>query len=125
MESRQRLRRLAGGFGLLLAAGIVYALLVERTGLAFPCAFRTLTHLLCPGCGVTRLCLALLRGDLAGAWQANPALLAMLPALAVLAVRLSLRYVREGSALPQGWEKPLVWTLLALLLAWGAARNLI
>ena len=47
MESRLRLRRVAGGFGLLLAAGIVYALWVERTGLAFPCAFRTLTHLMC------------------------------------------------------------------------------
>lgn len=125
MESRQRLRRLAGGFGLLLAAGIVYALWVERTGLAVPCVFRALTHLLCPGCGVTRLCLALLQGDLAGAWQANPALLVMLPVLAVLAIRLSLRYVREGAALPCGWEKPLVWVLLALLLVWGAVRNLI
>lgn len=124
MESRQRLRRLAGGFGLVLAAGVVYALWVEHTGLAFPCAFRTLTHLLCPGCGVTRLCLALLQGDLSGAWQANPALLLMLPVLALLAVRLSIRYVREGDALPRGWEAPLVWALLALLLAWGVIRNL-
>lgn len=125
MESRLRLRRVAGGFGLLLAAGIVYALWVEHTGLAFPCAFRTLTHLMCPGCGATRLCLALLQCDLAGAWQANPALLVMLPVLAALAARLSLRYVQEGTALPQGWERPLVWALLALLLAWGVARNII
>lgn len=116
---------MAGGFGLLLAAGIIYALWVERTGLAFPCPFRTVTHLLCPGCGVTRLCLALLQGDLAGAWQSNPALLLMLPLLTVLALRLAHRYVREGAALPRGWETPLIWGLLALLLAWGAIRNLI
>ena len=43
------------------------------------CPFWKFTGLLCPGCGVTRMCLALLRLDLAGAWRANPALLLALP----------------------------------------------
>ncbi len=125
MERRHRLSRLLGGAGLLLAAGLAYALWVRATGLALPCPFRAVTGLLCPGCGVTRLCLALLRGDWAGAWRANPALLPMLPILAALAVRLSVRYVREGSAVLTRRENALVWVLAALLAAWGILRNLI
>ncbi|MFG6353225.1 MAG: DUF2752 domain-containing protein [Oscillospiraceae bacterium] len=125
MERRRRLSRLLGGAGLLLAAGLAYALWVRATGLALPCPFRAVTGLLCPGCGVTRLCLALLRGDWAGAWRANPALLPMLPILAALAVRLSVRYVREGSAVLTRRENALVWVLAALLAAWGILRNLI
>lgn len=125
MERRRRLSRLLGGAGLLLAAGLAYALWVRATGLALPCPFRAVTGLLCPGCGVTRLCLALLRGDWAGAWRANPALLPMLPILAALAVRLSVRYVREGSAVLTRRENALVWVLTALLAAWGILRNLI
>lgn len=124
-ERRRRLGRLLGGAGLLLAAGLAYALWVRATGLALPCPFRAVTGLLCPGCGITRLCLALLRGDWAGAWRANPALLPMLPILAALAVRLSVRYVREGSAVLTRRENALVWVLTALLAAWGIVRNLI
>jgi hypothetical protein len=122
---RIRLRRLGGGCALLLAAGLGYALWVRLTGLALPCPFRAVTGLLCPGCGVTRLCLALLRGDWAAAWQANPILLLLLPVLAVLLIRTALRYVREGGAIGPKWERGLVWAMVGLLAAWGVVRNLI
>ena len=109
----------------LLAAGLGYALWVRLTGLAIPCLFRAVTGFLCPGCGVTRLCLALLRGDWAAAWNANPVLLLLLPVLAVLAVRLGVRYVREGRAAGSRWENALMWAVAALLVAWGFVRNLI
>lgn len=125
MERGNRLRRLLGAGGLLLAAGLAYALWVRATGLALPCFFRTVTGLQCPGCGVTRLCLALLRGDIAGAWRANPVLLLLLPALAVLGVRLAVRYVRDSRAAPTRPERTLVWVMIALLAAWGVVRNLI
>ena len=124
MERRDRLRRLLGGGGLLLAAGLAYALWVRATGLALPCPFRAVTGFQCPGCGVTRLCLSLLRGDLPGAWRANPALLLLLPVLAALGVRLAARYVREGRAVPTRGETALVWAMIALLAVWGIARNL-
>lgn len=125
MDQTRRLRRLCGGCALLLGAGLGYALWVRLTGLALPCPLRAVTGLLCPGCGVTRLCLALLRGDFGAAWQANPVLLLLLPALAVLAVRLAVRYVREGRTTGPGWENALIWAMVGLLAAWGVVRNFI
>jgi hypothetical protein len=37
-----------------------------------PCPFRLATDLECPGCGMTRSCLSLVRGDFAAAWHLNP-----------------------------------------------------
>jgi hypothetical protein len=82
------------------------------------------TGLLCPGCGMTRLCLALLRGDWGGAWAANPMLLVLLPPLALLAGGIAVRYVREGRTAGPRWENVLCWILAALLVIWGVVRNL-
>ena len=124
MERSRRLRRVLAGGGVLLAAGLGYALWVGFTGLALPCPFRAATGLLCPGCGVTRLCLALLRGNFPAAWSANPVLLLLLPVLAALAVRIAVRYVREGRTAGPRWENVLCWILAALLVIWGVVRNL-
>ena len=110
--------------GALAMSGLGYALWVRLTGLAVPCPFRAVTGWLCPGCGVTRLCLALLRWDWTAAWNANPVLLLMLPVLAALGVRSAVRYVREDAAVPK-WESALLWAVTALLIVWGAARNLL
>ena len=110
---------------MLLAAGLAYAWFCTATGLAIPCPFRLATGLQCPGCGVTRMCLALLRLDLAGAWRYNPGLLAISPLLALLVLRVALRYVRSGDSMPRGWERPLLWALVAWLLIWGVLRNLV
>lgn len=122
--SKTRLFRLLRGAGLLLALGLGYALFCTRTGWAIPCPFRTVTGLLCPGCGVTRMCLSLLRLDIAAAWQANPGLLLMLPPLGLLLGRLGVRYVKTGSTRLLRWEQVLVWSMVIALLLYGVTRNL-
>ena len=119
----ERKLRLFAVCGALLGLGLSYAVWLRLTGLAVPCLFRTVTGRLCPGCGVTRLCLALLRWDWAEAWSANPVLLLMLPVLAALGVRLAVRYVREGSSAGPKWESALLWVMTILLVIWGAVRN--
>lgn len=77
-----------------------------------------------PGCGVTRMCLCLLRLDIVGAREANPVLLVLLPFGLLLALRLAVRYVKSG-----GWrltkaENIGVWTACAVLLIFGVVRNI-
>ncbi len=121
---RQRLNALLLRCAVLVGAGAAYAGLIAVLGRGLYCPFWRLTGLLCPGCGVTRMCLALLRLDLAGAWRANAALLLALPMLILLAVRLMWVYVRTGRRMPSRGEERLIWGLVVYFLAWGVLRNL-
>lgn len=121
---RQRLNALLLRCAVLVGAGAAYAGLIAVLGRGLYCPFWRLTGLLCPGCGVTRMCLALLHLDLAGAWRANAALLLALPVLILLAVRLMWVYVRTGRRMPSRGEERLIWGLVVYFLAWGVLRNL-
>lgn len=121
---KTRVQALAARAGLILGIGLAYALFWRLTGLALPCPFHALTGLWCPGCGVSRMCLALLRGDMAAAWDHNPALMLLGPALALLLGKMGAGYVRTGRTQPTRGERAAVWVLAALLLAFGVLRNL-
>ena len=73
------------------------------------CAFRHLSGQPCPLCGATHACAALLDGNLAAAWQANPGLLPLVALAAIHTVTLSLEALagrRIGSSRP--WRT--AWT---------------
>lgn len=123
-EAKHRLKRLLLLAGLILGIGLAYAVFVRLSGLSIPCPFHAVTGLFCPGCGVTRMCLALLRLDFAAAWQATPVLLLLLPVLAALLLRQAVRYVKTGRSTLSRGESALVWGMAAVLLLWGIARNL-
>ena len=114
---KERLKKLAIGGAVLVGLGAAYTALILVIGRGLYCPFWKLTDLLCPGCGVTRMCLALLRLDVAAAWRANAALM--------LAARIALRYVRTGQKLPSRGEERVFWVLLIYFLAWGVLRNLL
>lgn len=122
--SKKRLFKLVLWAGLILGIGLAYALFCRLTGLAVPCPLHLATGLWCPGCGVTRMSLSLLRLDLMAAWRANPGLLLLSPVLALLSLRLAARYVRTGAARLTGRENALVWCMAVLMLAYGVIRNL-
>ena len=124
-EQRRRLKRLALAALALLLAGLAYAALVRTTGAALPCPFHALTGLECPGCGVTRMCLALLELDPGAAWRANQGLFVLLPFLAVLAARLCAGYVRTGRRRPGRGERAAAWAMVVWLLGWGVVRNVL
>lgn len=119
-----RLFRLLRNGGLLLALGLGYAAWIHKTGLALPCPVFRLTGLLCPGCGITRMCLALLRLDFIGAWQANLGLMLILPILGILALRIMIRYIRFDTWMPTKPEGRCIWGLVAFMLLWAFWRNL-
>lgn len=121
---KTRLLRLLRALGLLAALGLGYALVIHMLGRGLRCPFYTVTGLLCPGCGVSRMCLALLAGDWMGAWRANPALVLLTPALAALLGLRAVRYVKRGESKAPAWESR-TWIVLAIaLVAFGVLRNL-
>ena len=123
-SSKQRLFRLLRNVGIVCLLGGVYAFICTHFNVGIPCPFRKLTGFLCPGCGVSRLCLCLLRLDFSGAWAANPVIFSLLPFGAVLAVRFSIRYVKSGCRKLNKAETVLTYAACVVLLVYGVIRNL-
>ncbi len=121
----RRLLLLLKKTGGLLGAGLFYAFLCGKAGHPLiPCLFHAATGFLCPGCGVSRMCLRLLRLDLAGAFCANAAVLLLLIPGIPMAVLLALRYIRTGEFRLSRLQTASIWVAVGLLLLFGLLRNL-
>ena len=59
-------------YGCILLVGLSYYLFVRLTGLGIPCFYYATTGLLCPGCGISRMFMAMLKMDFASAISYNP-----------------------------------------------------
>jgi len=61
----------------MIGFGVLYIFLSPLIfgGAGQPCPIYSLTGYYCPGCGATRMCLSLLRGDIISAVRYNPFLL--------------------------------------------------
>ena len=64
----------------------------------FPCPLHLLAGIPCPGCGMTRACLALAQGNPALAWQYHP--------LSFGLVGLALAAALAPGALQRAWQRP-------------------
>ena len=108
---------------ILLLLGLAYAAVAGRIG-GIPCLFHLLTGLQCPGCGVTRMCLHLLRGNMRDAFYDNGAVLCMLPLGLLLLLRRSYAYVKTGDRRLTPGENRLCVGMAVVLILFGVARNI-
>ena len=97
----------------LAAAAVLFFFDPAVTRIFAPCPFHSLTGYHCPGCGSLRAVHALLHGELRAAFALNPLMVLSIPFLGLLAWK-------PRWAL-QVWVP---WTAMALLIAYGIARNL-
>ncbi len=106
---------LAGGGVLLLAAA---ALILSRLGAEMSwlpdCPVRTLTGLLCPGCGTGRALAAYGAGDWLAGWRHNP----LLPFAVFTIILLVLR----PTLCAKRW---VLLTIFAVIFAYTIMRNII
>lgn len=109
---------------LLLCVGLGYMLWIRLTGIGIPCPFYQITGLKCPGCGITRMCMAMLAGHWMDALKYNIALAFFLPLLSIWFVIKTALYIITGISFRSSHEEALTWGLIALLLVFGILRNL-
>ena len=121
----KRLIRLCIKTGGLLGAGLFYALLCILAGHPLiPCMFHTITGLYCPGCGVSRMCLSLLSLDFQSAFQANAAVMLILPPGLIFAFQMAFRYIKSGRLQPTRAQNLVLYIMAGFLLLFGILRNL-
>jgi hypothetical protein len=124
MEVKQRLRGSLIKFGLVLLLGVAYVIIHRLTGWGIPCVFYLANGKLCPGCGISRMFLALLELDFVRALQCNALVMLLLPFGLVFGLRRWIIYVRTGNTDMDKAETCLVMIAFALTVAFWILRNL-
>lgn len=120
---KQRLHRVVSKTLLLLGVGLGYAAFVTITGWGIPCVFRLVTGLRCPGCGISRMFLALLRFDIEAAAGHNLLVLCLLPFAVVMFFYKSWQYVKMGETEMSTAEKVIFSVVFVLCIAFFVFRN--
>jgi hypothetical protein len=59
------------------------AILYLKFGIALPCIINEITGFYCPGCGITRMCLSLLKGEIYQAFRYNPIIFIDVPIIII------------------------------------------
>ncbi len=108
-------------YGFALGIGGVLYLLIGVLGIHIPCFYYTHLGVRCPGCGISRMFLALSRLDIPAAFGYNPVVFCLLifwNGVAGLCFFGKPRLLRRPKVL-----YALLWVTVGILLIWGIARN--
>ncbi len=77
---------------------LAYVAFYSLTGIGFPCVFRLITGLKCPGCGMSHALSALAKGRIAEAAAFNILSVTLLPLLGIYFFIKALQYIFTGSS---------------------------
>lgn len=116
----RRLLFILTGVAVVILGGIYYMVDPATSRFMPKCILHTLTGLDCPGCGAQRMFHALLHGDFAAAWEANPFLLCCLPLL-VMGIWADLR---PGLFRRITYSQWFIWGFAGAVILWGILRNI-
>lgn len=122
---RRRLLRVILGVAFWISVGLLYGIFVSKTGMAIPCVFHLVTGLKCPGCGVTRMCVALMHLDFANAYESNQMIFILSPVLLLIFLTCVAGYIRKGSWETNRIQNAVLYVCIALLIGFGIARNIV
>lgn len=109
---------------ILVAAGIIYYLVIRYTDFSIPCLFYKITHLKCPGCGITHMIYELSLFHWRKAMQANYFLFWTAPLLMVFFLYETILKSTQKKKQSQMIQKIEISYLVAVIL-WMLVRNII
>lgn len=121
---KERRNKVLRAFAVVVSAGVLYGLITGWLGFGIPCPVHYFTGFKCPGCGVSRMFISLMKLDFKSAFEANRLLLLTLPVIVILLAVYFVRYVRTGSKRVSKTESLIYIVLIVLFLVYGIVRNL-
>lgn len=118
-----RLRNLLKKAALICLLGLGYAFFVRVFHFSISCPIYTITGYYCPGCGISRMAMEILEGNILEAIRYNYGIVAAIPLASVTFSSLLIRYIRTGDAKLHQWQNITVWIMVIELLIFGILRN--
>lgn len=107
----------------VLTAGIIYYFLYN-IGVSIPCIFHSITGFYCPGCGVTRMCVNIIKLDFYNAFRSNPAVFCIIPILVAIFIRKGIYMLKYGEYKKEKWINIIEIILIAIMIIFGILRNI-
>ncbi|MGN0565447.1 MAG: DUF2752 domain-containing protein [Candidatus Limousia pullorum] len=120
---KERRNKVLRTFAVLAVAGVLYGLITGWLGFGIPCPVHYFTGFKCPGCGVSRMFISLMKLDFKSAFEANRLLLVTLPVIASLLFVYFFRYIKTGSRKISKAENIIYIVLIILFFIFGVVRN--
>lgn len=120
---KERRNKVLRTFAVLAVAGVLYGLITGWLGFGIPCPVHYFTGFKCPGCGVSRMFISLMKLDFKSAFEANRLLLVTLPVIASLLFVYFFRYIKTGSRKITKAENIIYIVLIISFLIFGVVRN--
>ncbi len=87
------------------------------------CPIYQLTHLYCPGCGITRMLKSLLRGHFYQAFRYNPLVFLTLPFALLYVLDQYIAFQKHKKAITSHLEPYLWYILIVIFIVYGILRN--
>lgn len=116
----------------ILCVGLGYAVLLTQYGIGLHCPIRSTIGINCPFCGLTRMCLAILRfifvnqdfSELAYAYSMNPFVIYMSPFVVYLIGNNIIHWIKEGEFKKKDKTDKIIFCLVFIvMLMWWCLRN--
>ena len=123
-EQKKRLKKVIKSVAVVVLMGSLYAIFVKVSGWALPCPIKLVTGYFCPGCGITRMCLALLRLDFEAAFYANRLLFFLLPVILFYSLIKTISFIKTGNEKQNLWEQIVTALVLLSAIAFWIMRNM-
>ncbi len=109
---------------LLALIFIIYFILVFKFNIYIPCLFHKITNLYCPGCGVTRMIISILKGNLYQAFRYNMLIFILTPFLMFFSFDYIISRKKQRDALYEKIPNSIWYILIIVLVIFGIIRNI-
>lgn len=105
---------------IIIIGGLYYLLLINHL-FSIPCLFYKTTGYYCPGCGITRVFISLIKFDFYQAFRYNPLVFCMLPFFIVYGFITLKNWIYDNKNIKV--DDKIWYILLVLTIVFGVLRN--
>jgi hypothetical protein len=125
MLDSKRIRKLILSLLIIIIMLIFFLYLNKNYGFYIPCLFHKLTNLYCPGCGITRCIVSLLKGNISEAFKYNQLVFILLPFLTVYFIYKIYLYLTNSQDKIIKKIPNITWIILLIItILFGILRNI-
>lgn len=110
---------------ILLLFLLIYFFFLVNHNIYIPCIFNKITHFYCPGCGVTRMIISLIKMNFYQAFRYNPLLFLSLPFILFFSIDVLCKWFKDKENYLYKKISEKTWiSLLIMVIIYGILRNI-